>query len=112
MKLQPVALLLFSLCLATILPQSAASISYRELQKASIRGRVVRVGTGEAIPAARVTITAESDKDRTSSTNQSGEFVFTGLDGGTYRLSATATGYSRGQYGERLASGSGRWEQP
>src|SRR5262249_36338942 len=82
-------------------------IPYQGLQKALIRGQIVRVGTGEAIPGARVTITAESGKDRTVNANQAGEFVFTDLDAGTYRLSAMAMGYSRRHYGERLASGSG-----
>jgi carboxypeptidase family protein len=79
---------------------------------ASIQGIIRRVGTGEPVPKARVTLNALPNNlqpipnqslapPRTVTTGKDGRFVFAGLAAGRYSLSAFANGYVRQSYGQK-----------
>jgi len=80
---------------------------------ASIQGIIRRVGTGEPIPRARITLNALPNTPqanpiqsplsppRTMTTGKDGRFVFAGLAAGRYSLSAFANGYVRQSYGQK-----------
>src|ERR1041385_5161578 len=91
MKVKAIGLLLL------ILQQSSAAIPQQASQKGSIEGSVVRMGTGEPIPEARVTLEGRGHREITSS--QSGKFVISDLAApGRYRIEAVADGYARQEY--------------
>src|SRR5438132_11933 len=93
MKLKAIAFLVF------ILPQPAMSLPQQSSIKGSIEGRVVRSGSGEPIPEARVTVEGRGQKKTT--TSESGQFVISDLDApGRYRIEAVADGYARQEYGQ------------
>jgi hypothetical protein len=79
---------------------------------ASIQGIIRRVGTGEPIAKARITLQALPNPlqanpnqtlapPRTVTTGKDGRFVFAGLAAGRYSLSAFANGYVRQSYGQK-----------
>jgi len=73
---------------------------------ASIEGSVLRLGTTDAIPRAKVTIT-QPGSSQAITADDSGKFVFRNLAAGQYRLSATRDGYVAAEYGQRGPGGSG-----
>ena len=73
---------------------------------ASIEGIVLRLGTTDAIPRAKVTIT-QPGSSQAITADDSGKFVFRNLAAGQYRLSATRDGYVAAEYGQRGPGGSG-----
>ena len=73
---------------------------------ASIEGTVLRLGTTDAIPRAKVTIT-QPGSSQAITADDSGKFVFRNLAAGQYRLSATRDGYVAAEYGQRGPGGSG-----
>src|SRR5262249_3243860 len=71
--------------------------------RASIQGLVLKMGTGEPLSKAAVTLT-RSDGQRqiyTASTGPDGKFVIQNVDPAQYRLGATRNGYVRSEYGAR-----------
>jgi protocatechuate 3,4-dioxygenase beta subunit len=93
MKIHAIALLVF------VLHESATSIPQQSNPEGSIEGRVVRSGSGEPIPEARITVEGRGQKKTT--TSQSGQFVISDLDApGRYRIEAVADGYARQEYGQ------------
>jgi hypothetical protein len=103
MKIQAIAFLVF------ILQQSAISIPQQATPKGSIGGRVTRAGTGEAILGARVILQTSGGQERTTLSNQSGNFIISDLDAGEYQIAVTANGYVRQEYRQRFARGSGTY---
>jgi hypothetical protein len=75
----------------------------------SIEGSIVKFGTTEGIPRARVTmnITQGSGTAQGAIADDQGKFVFRNLGPGQYRFSATRDGYVSAEYGQRGPSSSG-----
>jgi hypothetical protein len=71
--------------------------------KASIQGFVLKMGTGDPVSKAVVTLTRTDGRRETYSatTAGGGQFAFQNLEPGQYRLSATRNGYVRSEYGAR-----------
>jgi protocatechuate 3,4-dioxygenase beta subunit len=72
--------------------------------RGSIGGYIVKMGTGEPLSKATVTITAVNSaraQSYTAMTNTAGQFEFQNLEPGQYRLSASRSGYVRMEYGAR-----------
>jgi protocatechuate 3,4-dioxygenase beta subunit len=95
----------------------AASLAFLLLQvgttprpqdRASITGFVVKMGAGDPVSKAIVTINAVNAAGRiqsyTATTTAGGQFAFQNLEPGQYRLSATRSGYVRMEYGARSPS--------
>ena len=97
--------------MSSLLASSALSSQQRTLpDRNSIAGQVVKVGSGEPIAKATVTITradAASGESYTTTTSNEGQFVFQNIQPGRYRLSATRNGYVRAEYGTRSPNGPG-----
>src|SRR5215470_17429122 len=71
--------------------------------RASIQGFVLKMGTGEPLSKAAVTLT-RSDGQRqiyTASTGPDGKFILQNVEPAQYRLGATRNGYVRSEYGAR-----------
>lgn len=69
------------------------AIAFAQSSTGTISGRVLDP-TGQAIPAASVTLTKQDTGDtRTFSSDSTGEFVFTSLQPGTYDLSVKVSGF-------------------
>lgn len=81
MKVQAVGLVVLF-----ILQQSATSIPQQAPRQGSIEGTVVRIGTGEPIAGARMTLQTtsgpERGQERTTVSTEAGEFVINDLDSG------------------------------
>src|SRR5262245_41032058 len=89
-----------SLALAALLLQAGA----RPQDRASVTGYILKMGTGEPVSKAVVTISAFSGgrgQSYTATTTSGGQFTFQNLEPGQYRLSATRSGYVRMEYGAR-----------
>jgi len=71
--------------------------------RASIQGFVLKMGTGEPLSKAAVTLTRVDGQRQiyTASTGPDGKFVFQNVDPAQYRLGATRNGYVRSEYGAR-----------
>src|SRR5215475_14575187 len=72
--------------------------------RGSIAGHIVKMGTGEPLSKAVVTISAYNSgraQTYTATTSASGQFAFQNLEPGQYRLSASRNGYVRMEYGAR-----------
>ena len=71
--------------------------------RASIQGFVLKMGTGEPLSKAAVTLTRVDGQRQiyTASTGADGKFVFQNVDPAQYRLGATRNGYVRSEYGAR-----------
>src|SRR5689334_1290821 len=84
---------LFVFFVAAALPQS----------RASIQGFVLKIGTGEPVPKAVVTLTRTESQRRAyaTTTGIDGRFAFDDVDPAEYRLDAVRTGYVRSEYGAR-----------
>src|SRR5436853_3062088 len=85
-----------------IAPQQQQQI--RPQDRGSITGFIVKMGTGDPVSKAVVTISAFNGgraQSFSATTGPTGQFVFQNLDPGQYRLSATRSGYVRMEYGAR-----------
>jgi protocatechuate 3,4-dioxygenase beta subunit len=72
--------------------------------RGAIGGYVVKLGSGEPISKATVTISAFNggrNASYTATTTAAGQFAFQNLEPGQYRLSVTRNGYVRTEYGAR-----------
>jgi hypothetical protein len=79
----------------------------RPQDKASVSGIILKMGTGEPLSKAVVTISAFNggrSQSYTATTATDGRFSFQNLDAGPYRLSATRSGFIRMEYGARSPS--------
>src|SRR5688572_8330900 len=77
-------------------------------QTGSIEGSIVRFGTTDAIPRAKVTLRPSNSPNSQSVTaDEGGKFTFRDLAPGQYRLTVTRDGYVAGEYGQRSPSTSG-----
>lgn len=76
---------------------------------AVVEGLIVRAGDASPLAKARVTLTRTDARNRSTSvtTDAAGKFLFSGLDAGSYRLTATRNGYSRAEYGQRTPGRAG-----
>src|SRR5437773_1262297 len=97
----PVSLMLFLL-------QAPPSQTPRPQQtppqdRASIQGFILKMGTGEPVSKAAVTITRTDRQGQSyaATTASDGKFLFQGLDPAQYGLSVTRNGYVRSEYGAR-----------
>ncbi len=102
MKVQTIAALLL------LLPQPATSIQPQQpVPKSSIEGTVVRIGTAEPIPGARVTVASTGTSDPSAAVSVradfQGKFIINDLDAGSFLLEVAANGYARRAYGQRFA---------
>ena len=73
-------------------------------RQASISGYVVKMGTGEPVGKALVTLSSIGsgrNQSFTATTNSTGQFAFQNLEPGQYRLMAARNGYVRMEYGAR-----------
>src|SRR5262245_11941116 len=76
----------------------------RPQDRGSIAGYVVKMGTGEPLSKAVVTISAYNsgrNQTYTATTTTAGQFAFQNLEPGQYKLSASRNGYVRMEYGAR-----------
>jgi protocatechuate 3,4-dioxygenase beta subunit len=78
-------------------------------QTASIEGVVVRFGTVDAVPRARVVLSPVegSASAQAATADGDGRFSFRNLAPGNYRLNATRDGYVPAEYGQRSPSSAG-----
>jgi Carboxypeptidase regulatory-like domain len=123
---------LLALCsFVALLLQIAAGPAQQQTPKASIEGVVIRAGTGQPVSSARVTLTRQGrggvaplgngtlqpagtrgapvagTPPPTTSTDDSGKFIFQNLDAGSYTLRVQGNGYVQQAYGQRYAGGPG-----
>ena len=89
-----------SLLLMLVFVQTPAS---PPAPRASIQGFVLKMGTGEPLAKATVTLTRADGQRQiyTASTGSDGKFAFQNVDPAQYRLGATRNGYVRSEYGAR-----------
>lgn len=73
---------------------------------ASIEGTVLKLGTTEAIPRAKVTL-SQPGNSQAITADDGGKFAFRSLAAGQYRLTASRDGYVAAEYGQRGPGGSG-----
>src|SRR5262245_59358019 len=77
----------------------------------SIRGSVVRWGSGEPVADAIVELRNPAETAgvplMSTAANKSGEYTFPRVPAGRYRIIATRNGYAPGEYGRRRLSGAG-----
>src|SRR3989442_4716996 len=93
--------------LALILLQLFTSPTQQQ-PRTTIEGIVVRLGTGEAIPKALVTLINTTQSGTPVApvfTDSLGRFVFQNIEPGSYRISAARNGYVRQEYGQRVPLG-------
>src|SRR5262245_41027276 len=88
-----------SLLLMLFVVQAPAS----HRSRASLQGFVLKIGTGEPVSKAVVTLTRTDSQRRayTTITGSDGRFAFDDVDPAQYRLDASRTGYVRSEYGAR-----------
>src|SRR6201988_5020328 len=90
-------LLLFTSMSLTIL---LASVALAQTGSSSLRGAVTD-SQGRAVAGANVTLSnAQKNFSRTQVTNDSGNYVFTAIPPGTYRLEVEATGFKKAAVSE------------
>jgi Carboxypeptidase regulatory-like domain len=78
--------------------------------RGSITGYIVKMGAGDPVSKAVVTLSAFNGgraQSYTATTTTGGQFAFQNLDPGQYRLSATRSGYVRMEYGARTPTKQG-----
>jgi len=80
----------------------------QQLPQGAISGTVVRADTGEPVSGVQVALRSPDTNLQPTTTTPDGKFSFNGLNAGTYRLIATATGFVRQEYGQRVVNGPGR----
>lgn len=78
-------------------------VQVKPADRAAISGLVVKMGSGEPVAKARVTLSAYEGRGASyqATTIAGGQFVFQNLEPGKYRLSVTRGGYVRMEYGAR-----------
>src|SRR5262245_4778348 len=102
-----------SLSLALAIIQTAAGPRQQQVRpedRGSISGYIVKMGTGEPLSKAIVTLSLYNggrNQSYTVTTSTGGQFTFQNLDPGQYRLSASRNGYVRMEYGARSPNRSG-----
>ena len=104
-----------SLSLALALIQAGAAPRQQQQQvrpqdRGSISGYIVKIGTGEPLSKAIVTLSmynGSRNQSYTATTATGGQFSFQNLEPGQYRLSASRSGYVRMEYGARSPNRSG-----
>src|SRR5262245_45524823 len=72
--------------------------------RGSIAGFIVKMGTGDPVSKAIVTLSAYNaarNQSYTATTTTGGQFAFQNLEPGQYRLAATRSAYVRMEYGAR-----------
>jgi hypothetical protein len=75
---------------------------------AAIEGTVLKLGTTEGIPRAKVTLSQPgAGSSQAITADDGGKFAFRNLAPGQYRLSATRDGYVAAEYGQRGPGGAG-----
>ena len=75
---------------------------------ASIEGTVLKLGTTEAVPRAKVTLSQQgSPNSQAITADDGGKFAFRSLVPGQYRLTATRDGYVPAEFGQRGPGASG-----
>jgi hypothetical protein len=79
------------------------SSANRKTEKCSIAGMVVRKGSNEPIHFARITLTNDSDEQKSlhSTTTADGRFAFNEVPPGDYRVTVTRNGFVSESYGAR-----------
>src|SRR5215471_19202928 len=90
--------------LMLMLLQAPAQQQTRPQDKASITGYILKMGTGEPLAKATVTISPFNggrSQSYTATTAAGGQFSFQNLDPGQYRVSATRSGFVRMEFGAR-----------
>src|SRR5215831_19127346 len=76
---------------------SSAAVGQASKSMGTIQGVVVDQ-TGGAVPGAHVSLSnAETNQQRSSTTNSAGSFLFSSVPVGLYRLNVEASGFSRYQ---------------
>ena len=77
--------------------------------RASLHGYVLKIGTGEPVSKAVVTLIRTDSQRRayTTITGSDGKFAFDDVDPAQYRLDASHTGYVRSEHGARYPNRSG-----
>src|SRR5678815_4634360 len=77
----------------------------------SIRGTVLKWGSNEPLAQAIVELRNVADTAgvplRSTATSSNGEYTFSQVPAGRYRIVATQKGYAPGEYGRKRISGSG-----
>jgi hypothetical protein len=75
----------------------------RKTENCSIAGMVVRKGSNEPIHFARITLTNDSDEQKSlhSTTTADGRFAFNEVPPGDYRVTVTRNGFVSESYGAR-----------
>ena len=78
-------------------------------EPAMLEGTVVRLGTNEPVPRARVILndTSGAVTPLTVATDDAGRFAIQNVPPGRYQILATREGYVRAAYGQRVVNGSG-----
>lgn len=73
-------------------------------ENCTLEGQVLKAGSGEPLKKAVVVVRKlEGRESYSTTTDEGGKFVLTGLEPGRYRLSAERNGYVRQDYGQRRA---------
>src|SRR5713226_3463156 len=88
---------------------AAQQVPVASVEKATLEGLVVSVGTGEPLRRAVITLRQEQGGESlyATSTDASGHFILKDIGPGQYRLWVQHSGYLRLEYGQRAAKGPG-----
>jgi protocatechuate 3,4-dioxygenase beta subunit len=97
---------LFSAIVLSVLTLQSATAQVRT---GSIQGVVLNAGSAEPLPETPVELSpaAGSPTRYTATTDSAGQFTFSNIPPGDYRLAAARIGYLRSEYGQRGPSGRG-----
>jgi len=77
-------------------------------QTGSIEGSIVKFGTTDAIPRAKVTLRpSNSPNSQAVTADEGGKFAFRDLAPGQYRITVASDGYVAGEYGQRSPGSTG-----
>jgi hypothetical protein len=99
------AIVLLFFMLVRSLPAQTPALS-------SIRGTLVRWGTADPVASATIELRGASNTDGApvaiTATRANGEFVFSGIPVGTYRIGAMRAGFAAAEYGQLRPNGDGR----
>src|SRR5436190_22951086 len=80
----------------------------QQQQTGSIEGAIVKFGTTDTIPRAKVTLRpSNSPNSQAVTADEGGKFAFRDLSPGQYRITVTRDGYVAGEYGQRSPGSSG-----
>src|SRR6185295_5197320 len=97
--------------LALVLCMIAAAGTAQTPPTATIRGVVLRWGNSDPVAQATIELRNTSGAPAPASitaSRQDGNFVFSNIPAGTYRILAMADGFAISEYGQLRQSGSGR----